>query len=216
MGEKSYLKNQIRLMSLNACDLFTDSEHEIFMEVCDLVHEIDRLEEEENADQKLKKSLIAQRKEKSARLTEEIAKHNGIPRKVRIKSVLIQEKDRPPAAGITWKSLKFSKKINEFESEMSRAMGLHHLDQTFDKIILKWKNEDVLRQLVLNGFTMDVLNDDGTVTTKKYQYLTSSAGQLRTNKTSFISEDMWLRIHDRIMCGLSFDKINEKGGCNVN
>ena len=40
--------------------------------------------------------------------------------------------------------------------------------------------------------------------------------QLRTNKTSFISEDMWLKIHDRIMCGLSFEKINEKGGCNVN
>ena len=176
MGEKSYLKNQIRLMSLNACDLFTDREHEIFMEVCDLVHEIDRLEEEDNSDPKLKKDLIARRKERSARLSEEIAKHNGIPRKVRIKSILHQEKGQPLDAGVTWKALKFSKKINEFESEMSRAMGLHHLDQTFDKIILKWKNEDVLRQLVLDGFTMDILNEDGTIATKKYQYLTSSAG----------------------------------------
>lgn len=216
MSDKSYLKNQIRLVSLNANDLFTDKEHEIFMEVCDLVHNIEKMEEEEHADPALKKELIAQRKNKSALLSEEIKKHGDRPRKVRLKSVLSQNKDNPVPDGVTWKSLKFSKKINEFESELSRAMGLHHLDQTFDKIIIKWKNVDVMEQLIKNGFTLDVLQEDGTIETKKFQYLTSSAGQLRTNKLSFISETMWQKIHDRIMCGLTFEKINEKGGCNAN
>lgn len=216
MSDKSYLKNQIRLVSLNANDLFTDQEHEVFMEVCDLVHKLEKMDADENADQLLKKELIAKRKEKSALLTALIKQHAGIPRKVRLKSVLIQNKDQPLPAAATWKNLKFSKKICEFESEMSRAMGLHYLDYTFDKIIIKWKNLDLMEQIVKDGFTFDILKDDGTVETKKFQYLTSSAGQLRTSKISCISEEMWQKIHDRIMCGLTFEKINAKGGCNVN
>ena len=176
MGQKSYLKNQIRLVSLNANDLFTDREYEIFMSVCDLVHEIEKLEEDKDADVTQRRRLIEQRKKKSALLTEEIKKHTGTPRAVRLKSVLTQGQEQPP--GVTWRALKFSKKISEFESEMSRALGLHHLDCTFDKIIIKWKNEDVLEQIVKDGFTMDICSPDGTVTTKKYQYLTSSAGQI--------------------------------------
>lgn len=216
MSVKSYLKNQIRLVSLNANDLFTDQEHEIFLEICDLVHEIEKMDNDPNADQMERKKMIEKRKQKSAFLTEVIKSHAGKPRKVRLQSVLTQRKDEPLPNGVTWKRLKFSKKINEFESEMSRAMGLHHLDQTFDKMIIKWKNEDVLQQLVLDGFTMDIEKEDGSIETKKYQYLTSSAGQLRTDKISCISEDAWSRIHDRIMCGLTFDKINRQGGCNAN
>ena len=178
MSDKSYLKNQIRLVSLNANDLFTDQEHEIFMEVCDLVHELEKMDADENADQFLKKELIAKRKEKSALLTDLIKQHAGTPRSVRLKSVLIQNKDQPLPIAATWKSLKFSKKICEFESEMSRAMGLHHLDYTFDKIIIKWKNLDLMEQIVKDGFTFNVLKDDGTVETKKFQYLTSSAGRI--------------------------------------
>lgn len=214
MGEKSYLKNQIGLVSLNANDLFTDTEYDVFMEVCDLVHEIEKLDNDKNADPLKKKELIDQRKAKSAELTALIKQHTGTPRKVRLKSVLAPGSGEPP--GATWKTLKFSKKINEFSSEMSRAMGLSHLDNTFDKIIIKWKNEDVLGQLVMDGFTFDLLQPDGTVITKKYQYLTSSAGQLRTDRTSFIATDVWEKIRNRIMCGLTFERINEKGGCNAN
>lgn len=176
MGDKSYLKNQIRLVSLNANDLFTDREYEIFMNVCDIAHEIDKMDNDPEADPIQKKELIEKRKQTSALLTEEIKKHNGTPRRVRLKSVLILKKDQPVPPGATWKTLKFTKKISEFESEMSRAMGLQNLDHTFDKVIIKWKNEDVLRQLIMDGFTFDILRDDGTVETKKFQYLTSSAG----------------------------------------
>ena len=57
-------------------------------------------------------------------------------------------------------------------------MGLHHLDYTFDKIIIKWKNVDLMEQIVKDGFTFDILNPDGTIQSKKFQYLTSSAGQV--------------------------------------
>lgn len=40
--------------------------------------------------------------------------------------------------------------------------------------------------------------------------------QLRTDKISCITEDMWAKIHDRIMCGLTFERINELGGVNCN
>lgn len=40
--------------------------------------------------------------------------------------------------------------------------------------------------------------------------------QLRTDKISCITEEMWAKIHDRIMCGLTFEQINELGGVNCN
>ena len=136
MSEKSYLKNQIRLVSLNSSDLFTDQEHEIFMEICDLKNEIDKMSKNPDCDQLERKKLITKKKKKTAQLTNVIKKHAGTPRKVRLQSVLTQKKDMPELAGATWKRMKFSKQINEFESEMSRMMGLHHLDYTFDKIII--------------------------------------------------------------------------------
>ena len=207
MGQKSYLMNQIRLVSLNANDLFTDEEYEIFLKICELVHAIEKATDQEQ------QNLIRDRKRMSQLLKETIKRHAGTPRKVRLKSIMLSNKEDP---AISWKTLKFSKKISEFESEMSRAMGLHHLDYTFDKIIIKWKNEDLLEQIVKDGFEMDVLTKDGSIVTKTYRYLTSSAGQLRTDKISCISVDMWEKIHDRIMCGLTEEHINEKGGCNVN
>lgn len=101
----------------------------------------------------------------------------------------------PP--GVTWWGLKASKRIAEFASEASRAMGLKHNEVTFDKIIVKWKSVDILQQIVLDGFIMPILNPDGTVTKKHYRFLTASAGQLRTDKLQFISEDAWPKIKSR-------------------
>jgi hypothetical protein len=70
-----------------------------------------------------------------------------------------------------------SKRIAEFASEESRAMGLNHLDITFDKIIVKWKSIDLLEQIVKDGFTMSILQEDGSIIEKKYRVATASAGQ---------------------------------------
>lgn len=216
MSEKSYLKNQIKLISLNATDTFTEDEHSIYMNIISLVNEIDRLDISRDTEDIIKKKeLIAQKKKLSSDLSDLIAEHKGYPRKVRLESVIHHKKDESLPDGVTWRNLKLSKKIAEFESEMSRAMGLHTNEYTFDKIIIKWKNIDLLEQLVMDGFTMDILTD-GRIVQKKYRCFTSSAGQLRRDKTQFISEDMWAKIKDRIECGLDWDTINERGGTNCN
>lgn len=216
MSEKSYLKNQIKLVSLNANDTFTNEEYSKYMEIISYVNEIDKLDSSELAEDAVrKKELIAKKKIASNELSRMICTHKGIPRKVRLESVIFHRNEEEIPAGVTWQNLKLSKKIAEFESDMSRAMGLHTDEHTFDKIIIKWKNLDLLEQLVMDGFTMDLLID-GKIVQKKYRYFSSSAGQLRTDKCSFLSEDIWSKIKNRIECGLDWDTINARGGVNVN
>lgn len=216
MTEKSYLKNQIKLVSLNANDMFTNEEYDKYLAIIALVNEIDRLDMSQDAEDTIrKKGLIVEKKKLSNELTALIKQHKGYPRKVRLESVLYYKENEEVPAGATWHTLKVSKKIAEFESDMSRAIGLQTNDHTFDKIIVKWKNLDLLEQLVTDGFTMDIL-DNGRIVQKKYRYFSSSAGQLRTDKTSFLSEDVWNLIHNRIECGMDWDTINSRGGVNVN
>lgn len=216
MSDKSYLKNQIKLVSLNANDMFTEEEFEKYMEVISYVNEIDRLEtSRETEDIIKKKEFVKLKKKASEELSHLISQHKGITRKVRLESVIYHKRDEELPQGVTWRNLKLSKKIAEFESDMSRTMELQTNDHTFDKIIVKWKNLDLLEQLVLDGFTMDLLVD-GRIIQKKYRYFSSSAGQLRTDKTAFLSEDIWEKIKDHIECGLTWEMINSKGGVNVN
>ena len=51
---------------------------------------------------------------------------------------------------------------------------------------------------------------------EKYIYFTSSAGQIRTKKTVFIKESLWNKYEKTLMCGLTIDIINAKGGNNPN
>lgn len=218
MSDKSYLKNQIKLVSLNANDTFTDDEYEKYMEIIEYSNEVERLKKENTTEAAIeKKEFIAKRKQASCELTELIKQHAGVPRRVRIKSVLHLEEDEELPIGITWDKLKVTKCIAEFESEMSRAMGVLTGEYTFDKIIVHWgdNKEDILRQLVLDGFVMDIIEDDRIVQ-KKYRFFTAGAAQLRRDKCQFISEDIWLIIKDRIECGLDWETINERGGTNMN
>ena len=216
MSEKSYLKNQIKLVNLNANDMFTNDEYDKYMEIISYVNEIDRLDESQTTEDAIrKKDLIAKKKQASKELTNLIRQHKGVPRKVRLESVIYHKDDEEIPAGVTWRNMKLSKKIAEFESDMSRSMGLHANDYTFDKIIVKWKNLDLLEQLVIDGFTMDLL-DGNRIIQKKYMYFSSSAGQLRTDRTAFLSEDVWKKIKNKIECGMDWDTINARGGVNIN
>ena len=216
MSEKSYLKNQIKLVSLNANDMFTNDEYDKYMEIISFVNEIDKLDSSQLVEDAVrKKNLIARKKVASSELTQMIREHKGTPRKVRLESVIYHKEGDEIPEGVTWRNLKLSKKIAEFESDMSRAMGLQTNEHTFDKIIIKWKNLDLLEQLVMDGFTMDLLIE-GRIVQKKYRCFTASAGQLRRDKVQFLSEDMWIKIKDRIECGLDWETINARGSTNVN
>ena len=230
--KKSYLSNQIRLLTFTTYDLFTDKEMQIYQKMVEQINEMNKLDYESRKNgTKLEKGIKApfleKKKQYQKELDEEIKRHAGTPRSINVKSVLDHKsynQDAPPQ-GITWRTLKASRRIAEFASEMSRAMGLKHLDITFDKIILKWENRNsrttadgklaILKQVVLDGFDLPILHEDGTVEYRRFQFVTASAGQLRTNKIQCVSVNMWKKIEKRLMCGMTYEKLNEHGGINV-
>lgn len=97
--------------------------------------------------------------------------------------------------------------ISAFDSAMSRAIGIGQDELTEALIIVQVYYFDVFKDLFFYGFVYKG---------EPYVYFTSSAGQIRGKKAVFMKESVWNRIRDTIMCGLTIEKINDKGGNNVN
>lgn len=97
--------------------------------------------------------------------------------------------------------------ISVFDSSLTRMLNLQENTLTTDMIIVKVYYFDILKDIIKNGF---ILNGE------KYKFLTSSAGQIRTKKTVFIKESLWEEHERTLMCGLTVDEINKKGGININ
>lgn len=214
-------------MSIGTYDLFEDDEYETYWNIISLNNQLANLQHEKDngetfADPTEMERLKTAKRELSAKLSALIAAHAGKPRKVQVKRVLMNRKFTDPDGTthfpdyITWDTLKISRRIAEFASIGSRAMGLKHNDVTFDKIIVKWKSADMLEQIVRDGFLMTVKEPSGDIVTRHYHLLTASAGQLRTDKVQFISDSMWEKIEPKLQCGLNWDKINANGGINAN
>lgn len=97
--------------------------------------------------------------------------------------------------------------ISVFESSLTRTIGILPDDLTDDLIVVQVYYFDVFKDIAFYGFTYKG---------EKYKYFTSSAGQIRKKKAVFIKESTWDQIEKTIMCGLTIDKINAKGGNNAN
>lgn len=97
--------------------------------------------------------------------------------------------------------------ISIFESTLTRSLELEHNDLTDELIVVQTFYFTVLEDIIKNGF---VYNDE------KYVVYTASAGQIRTKKTVFIKEKSLDKIRDKLMCGLTEEIINQKGGINTN
>lgn len=221
------MSNQINLVSLSSVDLFTDQEFALYQQIIGAMNDIERETEALKADDKrdptVKLDLLSKKKEIQQQLSRMIAAHGGRPRVVRVRSVIDPLKcDLAPDGsivyprGVSWNKLKNSRKIAEFSSDGSRAMGIPDGEVTFEKVIVKWKSLDVLEQIVTDGFIMPILHEDGEVEYKAYRFATASAGQLRTDKIQAMSNSTWDRVEKRLLCGLSFDAINDCGGINAN
>jgi hypothetical protein len=78
---------------------------------------------------------------------------------------------------------------------------------TFDFMVIQVYYFSVIKDLIFNGFVFRG---------EKYIYFTSSAGQIRTKKCVFVKESIWKKYEKTIMCGLTVDAINAKGGINPN
>ena len=213
MSVKTYLQEQIRLVSLSSYDLFTEDEYSIYMQIIELKNELDKIDEKDEK----RERIISDKNKLKENLEALIKKHEGKPRTVRLRSVIYYPKDAdyPFPEGITYHSLKTNKKIAEFCCELSRAMGLKNLDCTLDLVVVKWKNLEVLRQLVMDGIIMPILTKDG-IENRHYRFFTASAGQLRRDKLVLISDKAWDKVHKRLECGMTWDLINERGSLNQN
>ena len=97
--------------------------------------------------------------------------------------------------------------ISVFESFLTRTIGIEQDEFTDDLMVMQVYYFDVFKDTCFYGFMYKG---------EKYRYYTSSAGQIRKKKAVFIKESTWERIQKTIMCGLTVDAINAKGGNNVN
>lgn len=97
--------------------------------------------------------------------------------------------------------------ISVFDSSFTRMIGAKQDELCEDFMVVQVYYFDVIKDLIYYGFTYKG---------EKYIYFTSSAGQIRTKKTVFVKESVWKKYEKTIMCGLTIDSINEKGGNNPN
>lgn len=97
--------------------------------------------------------------------------------------------------------------ISMFESSLSRTIDIKQDELSEELIVVQVYYFDVFKDISYYGFIYKG---------EKYRYFTSSAGQIRKKKAVFIKETTWNKIEKAIMCGLTVDKINQKGGSNVN
>ena len=104
-------------------------------------------------------------------------------------------------------SLNATNIISIFDSALSRTIGIKQDELTDALMVVQVYYFDVFKDISFYGFTYKG---------EKYKYFTSSAGQIRKKKAVFIKESVWNKIEKTVMCGLTIDKINSKGGNNVN
>lgn len=97
--------------------------------------------------------------------------------------------------------------ISVFDSYFTRTIGAKPDELCEDFMVIQVYYFDVIKDLIYYGF---MYNDE------KYVYFTSSAGQIRTKKCVFVKESVWKKHEKTIMCGLTLDDINAKGGNNPN
>lgn len=103
--------------------------------------------------------------------------------------------------------LKDTNIISVFESSLTRMLGIQEETLTDALLVVQVYYFDVFKDLSFHGFTFRG---------EAYRYYTSSAGQIRKKKAVFIKEALWEQFEKTIMCGLTLERINEKGGNNVN
>ena len=97
--------------------------------------------------------------------------------------------------------------ISVFESMLTRTLGMKTGNLYDDFMVIRTYYFDVIEDLILNGY---IYNGE------RYVCFTASAGQIRTKKTVFIKERVWKENQKTLMCGLTVDSINERGGININ
>lgn len=97
--------------------------------------------------------------------------------------------------------------ISVFDSAFTRTIGAEPDKLSEDFMVVHVYYFEVIKDAIYYGFEYNG---------EKYIYFTSSAGQIRTKKCVFVKESVYKKYEKTIMCGLTIDIINSKGGNNPN
>ena len=97
--------------------------------------------------------------------------------------------------------------VSIFESFLTRTFQCKTDELTEDIMIVQVYFFQVAEDIIKNGF---IYNG------QKYVLFSASAGQIRTKKFVVVKEELLKRYEKTLMCGLSVDEINKRGGVNVN
>lgn len=92
--------------------------------------------------------------------------------------------------------------ISLFESALTRTLEMKKDQLSTEIIIVRIYHYEVMESLIKDGFNVD---------NEEYIYLYSTAGMLRNRKCVFIKKSTWKKHEKTLMCGLTKDRINEKG-----
>mgnify|MGYP004507007717 FL=1 len=187
----------------------------------DDIKELKKIKQEEynniqNEDEKLyikNYFLICHKRKKAKESKEKLLKvlENKMKQKQKlydkIKNSKIQYNKQIPLRKLRDDELNDTNVISVFESSLTRTIGIKKDELTDALMVVQVYYFDVFKDLSFYGFIYKG---------EKYKYFTSSAGQIRKKKAVFIKESVWNEVEKTIMCGLTIEKINSKGGNNVN
>ena len=127
--------------------------------------------------------------------------------KQRLTELLDERLKDPTPRQLNLEVLKDKNVISLFESSLTRALGVATNELTEDIMVVNVFFFQVFEAIVKNGFIHKG---------EKYILLTASAGQIRQKKAVMIRESAYLPIQKKMMCGLTIDEVNRRGGMNVN
>ncbi|MBK1809162.1 hypothetical protein JHL18_00675 [Clostridium sp. YIM B02505] len=147
-------------------------------------------------------------------------------RYIQIEKELKQVKKKIHELYVVNKNLNRSVKSKDIKTKDIIAIGDNNLVRTLkldlgsftDKLItVKCGDMDniVIDKIIKDGLTIRTTNDD-VVINVKYKFFTAGAGQTRNKKFMMIKADEDLsEVMLTLMCGLTIEEINEKGGMNI-
>lgn len=222
------LSQQVHIYSLGTDAFYTDQENEIYMQKRELEQHKSRLEQEKDVltayfsgklseDKAQKQYRAIYRLDKDAAVTLGGLDHIS-KLKVEIKSIgkAIKLLDANFATLLNSHSgtrvlrvdhLRDWNVISLFESTLTRTLMMKTGNLYTDLIVVRCYYYAIMRDLVLNGFTYNG---------EQYICFTASAGQIRTKKAYFVKKSVLQKHQNTLMCGLTPEEINSKGGININ
>jgi hypothetical protein len=184
--KKKEIENDIKILKTNKQDY------------CNLSKQIEELDEQIKKEKKVFKQKLIESSKKAVKYNEE--HEDKIIRQLNKRYLCYTDKNNKEWVNV-------QNVVSMFESTLSRSFGIKTNELTYDVFIIEITYYDIAQDLIVNGFDYNG---------KHYVYFSSSAGQIRTKKAVFVNEEKYNQCKNKLMCGLTIEKINEKGGMNVN